>query len=83
MSYHIAKIEKKTDTLKIFGFEERNPYIYPQDEQIIDFEITILGVKCYQTNKLYSFSDDADGKYEQSTMNRHTKVKVYEKSIVL
>jgi hypothetical protein len=62
MSYHIVEITKKTDTLKIMGFEERNPYLYPQNEQIIDFEIIILGVKHYQTNKLYSFSDNTDGK---------------------
>ena len=62
MSYHIVEITDKSDTLKIMGFEERNPYLYPQSEQIYDFEITISGVKHYQRNKLYNFIGDAGGK---------------------
>ena len=78
MSYHIVEITEESGTLKIMGFEERNPYLYPQNEQIVDFEITISGVKHYQTNKLYSFSDDANGKirticYESSHQGKSVR----------
>jgi len=56
MSYHIVEITKKSDILKIIGFEERNPYIYPQDDQIQEFEIIISGVRHFKRRKLYRIS---------------------------
>jgi hypothetical protein len=49
MSYHFTEITWKYETVRIKGFEERNPYLYGQSEQIVEFEITIKQVKRFQT----------------------------------
>lgn len=70
MSYHFTKITwEYYKDVKIEGFEERNPYLYVQSEQIVNFEISVSGVKRFQTTESWLCYDGSPHKGKRREIN--------------